>query len=84
MSTDLDERVRAVKRRIEQAQAEHAQAKAQALVALDRVRQAERALLEEFGVTPGEVPALIASAESDLAAEVKRVELLLEKAEASE
>jgi hypothetical protein len=84
MSTDLDDKVAELKRRISGAQERRARAQGQAAAARDRLDRAERALREEFGVEPAKAGELIASHEADLAAEVQRVTTALERAEASE
>jgi multidrug efflux pump subunit AcrA (membrane-fusion protein) len=81
---DLDAQVAALKKRASDAQARRAKAQAQAAVARDRLTQAEGALRSEFGISPTEVDKHIAACEADLAAEVRRVQEALERAEASE
>ena len=84
MSTDLDAQVAALKKRASDAQARRAKAQVQAAVARDRLGQAEGALRSEFGISPADVDKHIAAHEADLAAEVRRVQEALERAEASE
>jgi hypothetical protein len=84
MTEDLGARVAAIKQRAEDARQRRGKAEAQAAVARERAQQAEAALREEFGISPAEAPAFIAAREDDLAAEARRVEELLEKAENSE
>lgn len=84
MTADLDAQVEALKKRISDAQARKTGAEAKAAVARERLAVAEKALLDEFGATPADVAALILRTKDDLAAEVARVQALLEKAEASE
>jgi hypothetical protein len=82
--SDLDAQVAGIKKRIAEAQSARAKAETQAEVARDRVRQAEQAMLSEFGVGPEEAAERIRQLETDLAAEAKRVREALERAEASE
>jgi hypothetical protein len=81
---NLDAQVAALKRRASEAQGRRAKAQAQAAVAKDRLAQAEEALRTEFGISPADVAQHIAAHEADLAAEVRRVQQALERAEASE
>jgi chromosome segregation ATPase len=84
MNQEIDARVAELKKRIASAQAARAKAETQAEVALDRVRQAERQLREEFGVAPEDVAGRITALEADLAAEAARAEEALERADGSE
>lgn len=84
MTADLDTQVEALKKRIADAHARKAGAEAKAAVARERLALAEKTLWDEFGAKPADVAQLIIKTEDDLAAEVTRVEALLEKAEASE
>lgn len=79
--SDLDAQVAQLKQRIADAVKARASAEHQLAVARDRREQAEKALREEFGIAPGEAPALAKKLEDDLQAELRRVEKLLEKAE---
>jgi hypothetical protein len=77
----LDARVAVLKKRIAAMQQDRARAEQQHAVAVDRAQQAEKALKDEFGVTPEEVPALAEKLTVDLDAEARRVQELLDKAE---
>lgn len=78
---DIEQQVAALKKRIADAIRDRAGAEHQLAVARDRRQQAEAALRDQFGITPGEVPALEKRLEDDLLAETARVEKLLEQAE---
>lgn len=78
---DLDQQVATLKRRIAEAVKARASAEHQQAVARDHRDEAAKALLEEFGILPEEVPAFAVRLEDDLAAEAKRVEEWLDKAE---
>ena len=76
----LDDQVAALKERItarqqDKAKADHAHAVAQA-----KVESTTQELKDEFDIAPEEIPAFMKKLEADLAAEVKRVYELLEKA----
>jgi len=82
--TNLDAKVTALKKRTEEARKRRESAQAQATLASERVRQAEQALRDEFGLAPGDVAQAITQLEADLDAEVRRAEDALQRAEASE
>lgn len=84
MSEDLDAKVEAIRKKIAEAQEKRVNAEVKAAVAGERVAEVERILWDEFNAVPGDLAVLIRKAEADLAAEVTRVEALLQEAEASE
>jgi phage tail tape-measure protein len=79
--SELDAKVAALKKRIADMAKERVRAEQQHAVAADRAQQAEKALAAEFDVRPEEVPALAEKLQADLDAEVRRVQVLLDKAE---
>jgi hypothetical protein len=81
MADSLDTQVAALKKRITDAQAARARAEQQQVVARDRAAQAEKALSDEYGVRPEEIPALAVQLEADLTARLRQAETLLAKAE---